>query len=84
MLEAQDKRVRYASWVREEMERRGWSQKDLSLASSVGQSMISNILRGMVIRPSAEQIIGLARAFEMDPTRVLEALGWWDQENNSS
>lgn len=68
---------RYAEWLKERLDERGWTQKDLTIASGVGQNRISAILNERVAEISVEQAIGFALAFDSEPTQVLLELGMW-------
>lgn len=64
----------FVDWLLQEMERRSWSQAELSRRSRVSESHISHVLSGRR-GPQIGFCKGVAKAFEMPPELVLRKAG---------
>jgi len=64
----------FIKWLIDEMEKRGWSNSDLSRRAEVVPSNISLVINGHQ-KPGHEFCIKIARAFGYPPERVLREAG---------
>lgn len=65
----------FATWIKTELRKRGWTQADLSHHSEVSRSQITRIMQGER-GAGVDSLIGIARAFKMPPEIVfLEYIG---------
>ena len=61
----------FATWIRDEIQRRGWSQVTLAEQSGLSRSGISKMLRSGHRKPSMRFFAGIAAAFEMPLVEVI-------------
>jgi transcriptional regulator with XRE-family HTH domain len=64
----------FGSWLREQIQLRGWSQSDLARRIESHPSLVSKWVRGLQL-PQPRQCARLALAFNIDSTTVLEMAG---------
>lgn len=64
------------NFLRDELERRGWTQAELSRASGVGTSGLSSIVSGKTRLPEPETIRAIARALDIEGARLTALLGY--------
>jgi transcriptional regulator with XRE-family HTH domain len=62
------------NWLNRELQKRGWSMRELGRRSGVSQAQISNVING-IARPSADFCIKVAKAFRLPPETVLRRAG---------
>lgn len=62
-------------YIRHERQHRRWTQRDLAQRSGVAQAYISKLENDPKVRPSAEVVNALARAFAVPLEQVLQAAG---------
>lgn len=70
----------YADWVLDQMRIRCLTPAQLGRYSELGKQAITTITNGRGYQPSAKQMVGLAKAFRMQPNDVLAGIGLWQQE----
>lgn len=68
---------RYAEWIEAERKRKRWNQARLAKRSGLSPQVISHLMSGGAVQPTAKQVGALARAFGTDPNTVYAAVGWW-------
>ena len=61
----------FATWIRDEIQRRGWSQASLAERAGLSHSGISKFLRSGHRKPGMRFFAGIAAAFEMPLTDVI-------------
>lgn len=64
----------FSSWIKENMDERGWSQADLVRASGLSKQAISYYMNKSRY-PSIEAVIAICKAFTLPLTAGLVALG---------
>jgi transcriptional regulator with XRE-family HTH domain len=64
----------FVIWLTEEMNERGWSNSELARRAEIVPSTISSVISGRN-QPGLELCIGVARAFNYPPERVLRQAG---------
>lgn len=65
----------FGSWLQAELNKRGWSQWELSRQSEIPQSQISKIINGSR-HPGPEPCIAIAEALGVSRDEVFRARGW--------
>ena len=65
----------FAEWLREELARRGLSQRELALRAGMPSPGVSQIVRGKV-QPTWESIVKIAGGLGQDPVPLLRLAGW--------
>ncbi|MCX6064202.1 MAG: helix-turn-helix transcriptional regulator [Chloroflexi bacterium] len=61
----------FATWIRDEIKRRGWSQATLAERASLSRSSISKMLTSGRRKPGMRFFAGIATAFEMPVVDVI-------------
>jgi transcriptional regulator with XRE-family HTH domain len=61
----------FATWIRDELNRRGWSQVTLAERAGLSHSSISKILISGRRKPGMKFFAGIAMAFEMPLAEVI-------------
>ena len=61
----------FATWIRDEIKRRGWSQAMLAERAGLSRSSISKMLRSDQRKPGMRFFAGIATAFEMPLSDVI-------------
>lgn len=64
----------FVTWLNEELERRGWSQSELSRRAGVVASTVSMVLTSQK-SPGVDFCLGLSRAFQITPEEVFRRAG---------
>jgi transcriptional regulator with XRE-family HTH domain len=65
----------FSDWLLEEMNKRGWSQADLSRSSGVDRQVISNYINRRRTNPEPEALISIAHGFGISPITVFRKAG---------
>jgi transcriptional regulator with XRE-family HTH domain len=65
-----------ANFLRDEMNKRGWSQKDLAAKSGVPESTLSNLLNNKTEEPGLATLTRLSTAFEVPLWRLILIAGY--------
>jgi transcriptional regulator with XRE-family HTH domain len=73
-----------ATFLRAELEKRGWRPYNLAIRSGVASSTLWNILNAEDVVPKRETLTRLARALELPPRILLEYAGYVIDESSSS
>lgn len=71
----------FATWIRDEIQRRGWSQATLAERAGLSHSGISKMLRSGHRKPSMRFFAGIAAAFEM---AVVDVIVIWEEGQRES
>jgi transcriptional regulator with XRE-family HTH domain len=61
----------FATWIRDELNRRGWSQANLAERADLSRSSISKMLTSGRRKPGMRFFAGIAAAFEMPIADVI-------------
>ncbi len=61
----------FATWIRDEIQRRGWSQVTLAERAGLSRSAISKMLTSGRRKPGMRFFAGIAAAFEMPLVDVI-------------
>ena len=61
----------FATWIRDETKRRGWTQACLAERAGLSRSMISKMLTSDQRKPGMKFFVGIATAFEMPLKEVI-------------
>ena len=61
----------FATWIRDEIKRRGWSQATLAERAGLSRSCISKMLTSGRRKPGIRFFAGIAAAFEMPLVEVI-------------
>ncbi len=61
----------FATWIRDELNRRGWSQASLAERAGLSRSSISKMLTSGRRKPGMRFFVGIAAAFEMPLVEVI-------------
>lgn len=77
MFSTANMNAKFSEWLQEELDKRGWSQSELSKRAGVARATISNVLSGMR-QPGPELCGAIARAFDVPQTVVFQAAGLMD------
>lgn len=67
--------------VKELRKARGWSQDEIAKKAKLSRSYISDIERNKERKPTADKIIKLANAFNIEPEELYEAAGYLTPES---
>jgi transcriptional regulator with XRE-family HTH domain len=62
------------TYLKGELEHRGWTQRELGRRASLSKTAISQIL-GQTAQPTADTVVKLAHALDADPVRLLRLAG---------
>jgi transcriptional regulator with XRE-family HTH domain len=65
----------FSDWLQDEMNKRGWSQSDLSRNSGVNRQVISTYINQQRKKPDENILIDIARALNLPPETVFRAAG---------
>lgn len=68
--------VSLAEFLQREMERRGWSQRDVTIQTGVARTSISNILENPDAVPTVETLVRFSQTFSIPLWRLLEIAGF--------
>ena len=71
----------FATWIRDEIKRRGWSQAMLAERAGLSRSSISKMLTSDQRKPGMRFFAGIAIAFEMP---VVDVIVIWEAEQRGS
>jgi transcriptional regulator with XRE-family HTH domain len=73
----------FATWIRTELNRRGWSQTSLAERAGLSRSSVSKMLITGRNKPGMRFFVGIATAFELS---VIEVIVIWEagQEERES
>ena len=66
----------FATWIRDELNRRGWSQASLAERAGLSRSSISKMLTSGRRKPGMRFFVGIAAAFEMP---LVEVIVIWEE-----
>jgi transcriptional regulator with XRE-family HTH domain len=61
----------FATWIRDELKRRGWSQATLAERAGLSRSRVSKMLTSGHQKPGMRFFAGIATAFEMSLADVI-------------
>lgn len=61
----------FSKWIRDELNRRGWSQAGLAERAGLSRSSISKMLTSDRRKPGMRFFVGIAAAFEMPLAEVI-------------
>ena len=67
--------MNFADWLQQQLDKRGWSQAELSRRSAIPTGQLSRILNGSR-NAGPEPCIALAQAFGLSREEVFRARGW--------
>lgn len=59
------------SWIEEELNKRGWSIRELARRAGLSHASVSHVLNGYR-NPGVDFCLGIAKAFSVSPISVLE------------
>ena len=65
----------FSDWLQDEMNKRGWSQSDLSRHSGVNRQVISTYINQQRKKPDENILTDIARALKLPPETVFRAAG---------
>lgn len=66
--------MEFIDWLREELNKRDWSQSELARRGNISASMVSMVLSG-TSKPGANFCAGVARALNLSPEAVMQQAG---------
>lgn len=75
MLGMTDNMDDFIDWINQELKRRDWSQADLARRAGMTRGGINGLMNKQQKKPGLDAILGIARALEMSPCRVLKKAG---------
>lgn len=76
--------ITFADWLRDELERRGWSQSDLARKAGVHRQVINSYINHRRGKPDEDILRRVARAFGYSPETVFRAAGLLPPKPESS
>jgi transcriptional regulator with XRE-family HTH domain len=76
------KTMNFSEWITSELERRGWSRREAARRGGFSPSILDKVVNGFS-EPGVKFINGIAKAFEMDPSEVMDRMHQNPQNESS-
>lgn len=67
------KQVEFSRWLQDQLDARGWTQSDLANKAGINRQVVYGWLGGK--KPTAENLVLVAKAFEISPMEILRVAG---------